>query len=158
MKFLLLLAFVVVAAVDEYDSSNDTLYLADSLSPMFNISVTESLECIKEWDITKANLKYMVNSIDLEDNEITDKESLRKATCAMVCCAQKAAYMIGPEIQMEKILDVYLADIPMEVSAAIRESTMFCKGQLATHNDECLDSYVFFKCLIRTCRDKFRRL
>nr|XP_033327927.1 uncharacterized protein LOC117221236 [Megalopta genalis] len=151
MKFLLLLAFVAVAAAMRTFESEEAenLQIAEDFRVVFKISIEEGLECINKTGVRLANLDYWKITLDMEDNEITDKEGLKKACCALVCCAQKRGLMEGTDIQIEKMVDE-LRVLPLSVQTAVRKSATVCKEQVRDQKDLCFLGYDFFKCVIMT--------
>ncbi|XP_078041691.1 uncharacterized protein LOC144472457 [Augochlora pura] len=131
MKFLLVLAFVAVAFADREfpGGESETMYIAKSFHRIFKISVEEGLECINKSGVKIENLAYLENSMDMDESEITNKESLQIASCALACCAQKQGIMIGAEVQLQKIFDEWMVDVPKEVDSIIRDSANVCKEQ-----------------------------
>ncbi|XP_076282967.1 uncharacterized protein LOC143210203 isoform X2 [Lasioglossum baleicum] len=106
MKLLLLFMLVAVAlAYQETETTQEKA--ARILARIFRIDPKESLECVNKSEATLEDLQYMQQDAVLSDTEATDMKSLKKATCAMVCCAQKIGIMVGGAIQLEEIFKFF---------------------------------------------------
>ncbi|XP_033327925.2 uncharacterized protein LOC117221234 [Megalopta genalis] len=159
MKFLLLLAFVAVAAAMRTFESEEAekKFIASHFQRFFNISTEKAQECVVISGVTLANLRYWEDNLDSEENEITDRESMKKACCALVCCAQKRGLMIGTEIQMQEVFES-IAILPVEVNNILHDVTVVCEQQVREQKDECLVGCNFFKCVMDRSHPLFQQL
>ncbi|XP_078051599.1 uncharacterized protein LOC144477737 [Augochlora pura] len=93
-------------------------------------------------------MMYLSRTIDMENSEITDKESLRNASCAFVCGGQKGGFIVDGNMDYEKFLNDLLDEAPKEALAIAKESAKVCKEQETAQNDLCLYGYFFAKCAV----------
>ncbi|XP_076282964.1 uncharacterized protein LOC143210201 isoform X3 [Lasioglossum baleicum] len=146
MKFLLLFMFVAVAlAVQE--SKLRPNKMARDLASIFQIDPVDSLECVRTSKVRIEDLRYMKDVIDLGDNEVTNLESLKKASCVLVCCAQKREIMVGGVVQLEELFKFFQKiGIPEDLENQLRIIVGICKEQVTDTSDECMAGYKFLKC------------
>ncbi|XP_076282969.1 uncharacterized protein LOC143210205 [Lasioglossum baleicum] len=146
MKFLLLFTFVTVALANQNFNLGPE-QLARSLARAFQIDPMDSLECIHKSEVTMDDLRYMEDVIDLGDNEVTDMKSLKKASCALVCCAQKRGFMVGAVVQEEEVFKFFQKiGIPEDIEIQMRSTVRICKEQVTDTSDQCMAGYKFIKC------------
>ncbi|XP_076662311.1 uncharacterized protein LOC143365742 isoform X2 [Halictus rubicundus] len=146
MKLLLLFMFVAVAvAIEESDTQ-----LATSYTRVLNITQEQALECIQKTGVTIEDMKRMEDSMPQTESEITDMKSVKRASCATVCCAQKQGTMVGKEIQLVEMFNYFEQyGAPKDVEETLKTSARLCKDEVsvADTEDECMVCYRFLKCM-----------
>ncbi|XP_076282965.1 uncharacterized protein LOC143210202 [Lasioglossum baleicum] len=152
MKFLLLFTFVTVALAAQ-KSELPTDKLAREIASELQIDPVDSIECVRKSEATREDFLYMKDVIDLGDNEVTDMKSLKKASCAMVCCAQKRGFMVGGVVQLEELFKFFLnRGIPEDIESQVYNIMRICKEQVTDTSDECMAGYKFIKCTYKRSR------
>ncbi|XP_076662314.1 uncharacterized protein LOC143365742 isoform X5 [Halictus rubicundus] len=144
MKLLLLFMFVAVAvAIEESDTQ-----LATSYTRVLNITQEQALECIQKTGVTIEDLRKLEDTMELSEIEITDMKSVKRASCASVCAAQKLGAMIGKEIQLLEVFHYFEDTVATkDTLEKLKNNARFCKDQVADTEDECMVCYRFLKCM-----------
>ncbi|XP_076282962.1 uncharacterized protein LOC143210201 isoform X1 [Lasioglossum baleicum] len=147
MKLLLLFMLVAVALADQ-ETETTQERAAQTIARVFQIDPKESLECVNKSEATMEDLRYMQDAIHFSDTEATDMKSLKKATCAMVCSAQKIGIMVGGVVQEEELFKFYQkSNIPAEILRLMPNIIHNCKEQVTDTSDECMAYHKFDKCM-----------
>ncbi|XP_078041877.1 uncharacterized protein LOC144472554 [Augochlora pura] len=124
--------------------------VARPFSRVFNVSISDSLECVNKTGVKRENMAYIISTIHPENRETNDTEGLRKASCACVCLAKKGGYIADGEIQIAKFIDDFIeSPCPEGAKSVIFDSAKVCKQQASLQTDECLNYYYQFLCTVK---------
>ncbi|XP_076282970.1 pheromone-binding protein Gp-9-like [Lasioglossum baleicum] len=149
MKYLLLFMFVAVALADQVSETTQER-AARNLARVFRIDSKDILECVNKSQATMEDVLYMFVVMESGDTEVTNMTSLKKASCAMVCCAQKKGFMVGAVVQEEEMIKTYQKmGMPEDAERQVRNILRNCKEQVTDTSDECMAGYQFFKCSLK---------
>ncbi|XP_078051628.1 uncharacterized protein LOC144477765, partial [Augochlora pura] len=135
-------------AQEEIDPKQaEAMRLAKDLSTLFSINVSESLDCIHKSGITKECLRNLATSFNMVYGEIGDVESVRKASCGLICMAEKRGYIADGEIQLQTFMEDMFPRAPICTVRLVREALNLCKEEVPLDTEDCLTGYLFAKCV-----------
>ncbi|XP_015436401.1 PREDICTED: pheromone-binding protein Gp-9-like [Dufourea novaeangliae] len=155
MRYLELLMFTVLAVVS-VQASNTRTELDVGLARLFSITVDEAKSCLRETGATEDDMGNLEQVVTKEVTEKIDSKGVKRASRALVCCAQLQGTMVGPKIQMSKIHQVIdTMGVPPEVRTPLLRIMNECSSEVTQITDETDVVVEFLKCMVTKCRIVF---
>ncbi|XP_043251528.1 uncharacterized protein LOC122396865 [Colletes gigas] len=148
MKCVLFTMVVVLVCMTVRATNDRTDHMYEGLGTIFNINENEVIACFNKTGATREDVRVLQAStphgFDLPENQ----PSVKKAVCALVCCAQKQGTMVGDKIQAPIIHDlINKSDMPIEVKGAVNAIITECSEQVKGLTGDCNVGLRFFTCL-----------
>ncbi|CAK9819061.1 hypothetical protein ANTQUA_LOCUS10030 [Anthophora quadrimaculata] len=146
MKCIMFILLVFVACTTAEESEGISI---DRFMQLFSISAQEVKTCIQKTGVRREHLMALEDAFD-EDAEISH-ESIKKASCYLVCCAHAQGTMVGSKLQIEKIVEIFRdvesSSIDRQLRAMFIVYLKQCEKQVRDITDACNVAFVFMKCL-----------
>ncbi|XP_029038138.2 uncharacterized protein LOC114873698 [Osmia bicornis bicornis] len=147
MKSALLLVFTFLVFTSVH-AEVPMHQLVTGLANMFSIDMTEVEKCMNKMG-TKPNDFKLLDDAMTEDSAEINKDSLRRASCTAVCCAQKQGTMTGAKIEIPTIHKLIQGSrMPPKLQRALHMNIDQCHDIVKEITDECELGYRFVKCVI----------
>ncbi|XP_015436400.1 PREDICTED: uncharacterized protein LOC107191800 [Dufourea novaeangliae] len=152
MRYLELLTFTVFAVVS-VQASNYRNEMDVGLARLFSITVAEAESCLRDTGTTEDDMRNLQRLVTKELTERIDQEGVKRASRALVCCAQLEGTMVGPKIQMSKVhVIIDNMGVPPEVKLPLLRIMTECNNEVTQITVETDVMVEFLKCTVAKCR------
>nr|XP_034184254.1 uncharacterized protein LOC117606200 [Osmia lignaria] len=147
MKSALLLVFTFLVFTSVH-ADRPPHQLVSGLANMFSIDTREVEKCIDKMRTTPNDFTLLDDAMT-EDSAEINKDSLRRASCTAVCCAQKQGTMTGAKMEIPTIHKlIQESGMPPKMKRAVHTTVDQCHDIVKDITDECELGYRFVKCTI----------